>query len=365
VVASAERVPRLRIQQASALIAAGDIAGAEAALAGVEAELPEDRADLVVLHGMVAWHTGDWAGVRRAATEAEELASDPGELADLRGIVAHMDGGWEQHARRQLTHVWDSPHLAGRVFDAHLCVTEYVLTAGDPYEQLAAFAKRLHAQAQQTGARRGEAFAATVLGETELLTGNLDAARAHLAEAARINREVGSPGGESLARTRLGETLLHLGDRAAARAQLEEALELAHVSPLAPHLLFLTSAVLVRVPEDDAEALALVERAETLFDPTWICGFCPVGYHLAAATVCARGGELARGREFLQRAEAAPTRGGPWPAALAAARAELLLAGGEREAAAVELRRAVEGFAAAGQVLNERQTRAALRQLTG
>ena len=218
-------------------------------------------------------------------------------------MLAHLDGGWEQHSRRQLAQVWDSPELAGRVFDAYLCVTEYVLTAGDPYDRVAGFAKRLRAQAHQAGARRGEAFAATVLGETELFTDNLEAARAHLLDAARLSREVGAVGGESLARMRLGEALLHLGDRAGARAQLEEALELAHISPLAQHLLFLVYGVLLQVPEEPAEALALIERAETLFDPRWVCQFCPTGYHVAAATVCARAGQLERAREFLERAE--------------------------------------------------------------
>ena len=178
---------------------------------GCEAERPEDVGDLILLRGMVAWHTGDWEGARRLAAEADRVAPDPAELADLKGMVAHLDGGWEQHSRRQLTHVWDSPELAGRVFDAHLCVTEYVLTAGDPYDRVAAFAKRLRAQAHQAGARRGEAFAATVLGETELFTDNLEAARAHLVDAARLSREVGAVGGESLARMRLGEALLAAG----------------------------------------------------------------------------------------------------------------------------------------------------------
>src|SRR5256714_15504866 len=154
-------------------------------------------------------------------------------------MLAHLDGGWEQHSRHQLMRVWASPELAGRVFDAYLCVTEYVLTAGDPYDRLAGFAKRLRAQAHQAGARRGEAFAATVLGETELFTGNLEAARAHLLDAARLSRELGAVGGESLARMRLGETLLYLGDRAGARAQLEEALELAHISSMASHMVYL------------------------------------------------------------------------------------------------------------------------------
>ncbi len=366
-VAPAERVPELRAQQARACLAAGDIPGAKAALEGVQAERPEDLGELIMLRGMVAWHTGDWEGARRLAAEAERLAPDPGELADLKGVVAHMDGGWEQHSRRQLTQVWDSPELAGRVFDAHLCVTEYVLTAGDPYDRLAGFAKRLRAQAHRAGARRGEAFAATVLGETELVTGNLEAARTHLLDAARLSREVGSVGGESLARLRLGEALLHLGDRAGALAQLEEALELAHISPLARHLLFLVYGVLLQVPDEGAEGLALIERAEALFDPRWLCQFCPTGYHVAAAAVCARAGQVERAREFLERAEDGAGRwpGGPWPAAVAEARAELLLAEGNQRAAADALRRAAEGYAAAGHLLHERRARETLERLLG
>ena len=283
--APAEHVPALRALQARALLAAGDVAGAGAALEGVEAGRPEDRSELILLRGMVAWHTGDWENARRLAAETDG-SGDPCALA-LKAMVAHVDGGWEQHSRRQLTHVWDSPEVAGHTFDALLCVTEYVLSAGDPYDRVAGFAKRLRAQAQQAGARRGEAFAATVLGETELFTDNLEAARGHLLDAARLSREVGAVGGESLARMRLGEALLHLGDRAGARAQLEEALELAHISPIPQHLLFLVYAALLQVPDDGVEALALIERAETLFDPRWVCQFCPTGYHLAAATVCA------------------------------------------------------------------------------
>jgi tetratricopeptide (TPR) repeat protein len=163
---------------------------------------------------------------------------------------------------------------------------------------------------------------------------------------------------------RLGEALLHLGDRAGARAQLEEALELAHISPLAQHLLFLVYGVLLQVPDEDAEALALIERAEALFDPGWVCPFCPTGYHVAAATVCARAGQLERGRQFLKRAEqgAGCWPGGAWPAAVAEARAELLLAEGDQRGAADALRRAAETYAAAGQLLNERRARETLER---
>jgi tetratricopeptide (TPR) repeat protein len=360
-----ERAPALRVQHARACAAAGDFAGAKAALDQFTATRPEDLGESIFVRGMVAWHAGDWEGARRVAAEADGVAADPGDVAFLNGMLAHVEGGWEQETRRQLMQVWDSPSLAGRVFDAYLCVTEYVLTAGDPYERLAGFAKRMRAQAQQSGARRGEAFAATVLGEIELFGGNLEVARTHLLDAARLSREVGAVGGESLARMRLGETLLHLGDRAGARAQLEEALELAHISPTASHLVFLVCGVLLQVPDDRAEALALIDRVETLFDPRWVCPFCPTGYHVAAATVCAGSGELERGREFLRRAELGASRwpGGPWPAAVAEARASLLLAEGDQIGAADALRRAAEGYAANGQLLGERRARERLKRL--
>ena len=74
-VAPAERVPALRTQQARAYLAAGDLAGAKAALDGVQAERPEDVAEVTLLRGMVAWHAGDWEGARRLAAEAGDLAA--------------------------------------------------------------------------------------------------------------------------------------------------------------------------------------------------------------------------------------------------------------------------------------------------
>ena len=349
-----ERVPALRMQQARASLVAGDVAGARAALEGLEGS----DGELVILRAMVAWHTGDIDAMRQLSAQAHRLAPNPSELATLQGMVAHIDGAWEPHSRRELTRVWNTPELAGNVFDGYLCVTEYVLTTGDPYDRIAGFAKRLRAQAQQAGARRGEAFAATVLGEIELFIGNLEAARAQLADAARLSREVGATAGESLARTRLGEALAHLGDRAGARAQLAQALELAHVSAVPQHLLFHVYAAMLQVAGDDAEALAIVDRAEALFDPRWVCQFCPTGFQVVAAGVCARAGALDRAREFLGRAE--PAAAGAWAAAAAESRAALLLAEGDRAGAGDALRRAAEGYAAAGQLLNERRVRAAL-----
>ena len=90
-------------------------------------------------------------------------------------------------------------------------------------------------------------------------------------------------------------------------------------------------------------------------------------YGVAAAMACARAGQLGRGHDFLERAEygAGRWRGGPWSAAVAEARAELLLAEDDDHAAADALRRAAEGYAAAGQLLNERRAREALERIDG
>ncbi|MGB0091239.1 MAG: hypothetical protein WBP81_01675, partial [Solirubrobacteraceae bacterium] len=204
----------------------------------------------------------------------------------------------------------------------------------------------------------------TLLGEIDLLTGDPPAARTRLLEAASLSREAGAIGGEALARARLGEALTHIDKRHEAREQLDEALALAHASALADHLLYIVHGPLLRVPEDPAEALALVDRAEALLDETPKCRFCPVDYYLAATTACARAGDTTRAHAFLVRVEqtAGLWNGGPWAPAAAEARGAVLGAEGDKEAATQALRHAITGYATAGQRLNETRVRHALNE---
>jgi DNA-binding SARP family transcriptional activator/tetratricopeptide (TPR) repeat protein len=360
-----EEVSALRIKQARARLAAGDLDGAADVLAQAEPRRVEDRTDFIVWRGILAWHRDDLDEARRAAAEAESLGAEAVRTAELGALLAHADGRFERHAQLELSAVWRVPELAGRVFDSYLCVTERVLESGEPYPRVAAFAKRLRAQARRAGARRGEAFAATVLGETELLTGDLAHARDSLLEAARLARETGALGAEALARLRLGESLLHLGDRPAAATQLEEALELAQVPSLARHLLFLVYGVLVRVPEDPLEAVRVAERGEQLFDPRWLCRTCPLEYWLASSTACAQAGQLEGAERFtrLVRHGSAAWPGGPSRAAVDEAEGHVLLARGQRARARERLGLALEGYAAAGQRLRELRVREALARL--
>ncbi|MBJ7330108.1 MAG: AAA family ATPase [Solirubrobacteraceae bacterium] len=355
----------IELRRARAFLTVGDPASARAVLDALMVTEPADEQTVLVLRGMASWYLGDVddARVQAEAARAHAAAagySDDGSLADLEAMIAHADGAWASQMEWQLSELWDAPEVAERVFDAYLCVSEYILHCGDPFEQIEAFASRVRERSARAGARRGEAFGATVVGEAALLAGDPAQARAHLVEAARLSRAVGARAGEALARARLGEALLHLGDRAAARAQLEHAIELGHDSPLAHHVLYLAHHPLLQVPEDPDEAYALLEQAETLLSDRPACRFCPVGYWAEAAGVAARAGEPERGREFLARAEQAAGlwRLSPWGAALAEGRGHVLRAEGDEPGAVAELQRAADEYEARGQILYARRAEA-------
>ena len=370
-VASVDRRPALQIRQGRAYLVAGDLASAVRVLDAAEAKLPVDCARRALTRGFVEWCAGNLEGVRRAAEEARPLMEAAGlgperfEATQLEVLLAHSGDEWIGDVGFALQNTSHLPELAGSVFDAHLCVSEYVLLSGQPYDELATFARDLRAAADSSGARRGQAFAATLLGEIELLTGQLQSAEAQLREAVALSRLAGAAGGESFALLRLAETTLELGDRAGARRLLAESLELARFSPIGFHLLYLVYEVMVRAAGAPPEAVAVVEEAEAFLDHAPACIFCPAGLYIAATIGYARTGDLARARSFLARAEGTKPLwvGGPRAAALAEARAAVLTAEGSRDAAAAALADAVAGFAHAGQVLNEARTRAALSAL--
>jgi DNA-binding SARP family transcriptional activator/tetratricopeptide (TPR) repeat protein len=367
-VAPPDGLTDLRIKHARALTALGEPTAALEILRDVTATTAAQGARLALARGLIAWYAGDLGEARRSADQAASLIGEGDgerrELTDLRALIAHAAGTWERHAEWQFAEVWHVPELAGRVFDAYTCVTEYVLHSGDPYARLAEFARRLRDHAHAAGARRGEAFATTLLGEVELMSGDPRAARAHLVDAAALSREVGAIGGEALARARLGEALLDLGEHRAAEEQLDEALPLAHASSLAEHLVLIVHGPLLRVSRDPAEALAVVDRAEALLGEEPQCKFCPIDYYVAAATVCAGAGDTARAHVFLGRVEevAGLWNGGPRAPAAAEARAAVLRAEGEKDTATQAFRRAIAGYAAAGQSRNEARVRRSLTE---
>ena len=134
---------------------------------------------------------------------AAGLGPERFEATQLEVLLAHSGDEWTAMSDSRSRTQAICPSSQRSVFDAHLCVSEYVLLSGQPYDELAVFARDLRAAADSSGARRGQAFAATVLGEIELLTGQLQSAEAQLREAVALSRLAGAAGGESLALLRL------------------------------------------------------------------------------------------------------------------------------------------------------------------
>ena len=137
---------------------------------------------------------------------------------------------------------------------------------------------------------------------------------------------------------------------------LAQSLELARFSPIAFHLLYLVYEGMVRAAEGSAQAVAVVEEAETFLDRAPACIFCAAGLYIAATIGYARTGDVARARDFLARAEGTEPLwvGGARAATLAEARAAVLATKGSRDEATATLANAAAGFAQAGQVLRTR-----------
>ena len=103
--------------------------------------------------------------------------------------------------------------------------------SGRPVRPCGRVRQRLRAQAQQAGARRGEAFAATVLGETELFTDNLEAA-AHSPGRGGAAQPRGWRGRRRVTRTYApGRGAASLGRPHRRAGAARGGLELAHISP--------------------------------------------------------------------------------------------------------------------------------------
>ncbi len=356
----------LRIRQSRAYLAAGDAAAARAALNGVEATAPGDRASLLLARGLVDWHDEDLAGAQIAAEEARHLASDAGlfgvaaEASGLLGMVSHSRGQLWDRLRSDVLDTARNPGLAGSVFDAYLCLVEFSLYGAEPYEEIADFARELRASADRAGAVRGAAFATTVLGEAELLSGRLEEAEEHLREADGLGKQSHADASRSLALERLAEVAIAAGTPEQARAPLEDALLLAQGSTLAGHLLPRIYGAAVRCAEDPAAASDVLVQAEEAFSDTAACIPCSIGFLIAAATTRAQSGDVERALSYVERASSVASMWGEgaWTAGVAEARAEILVAEADTQGAVSLLLEAAGLFARAGQPLDEVRCRA-------
>jgi DNA-binding SARP family transcriptional activator/tetratricopeptide (TPR) repeat protein len=365
-VATGEQRRLLLARLAHAASMAGDRDTAAEVLAQLELDGgPADTA-ILLARGNVAYFTGDLDAARAAADEARRRLGGSSDwrlldLVALQGLIAHDRGEWFQRLRHELQRTREAPALATAVFDAHLCVAEYLLYGPTPYPQVMALGRSLRETAQQAGALRAVAFAWALTGEAALLSGDLTTAEHDLGEAVELHAEIGAAAGEAHALQRLAELRLAQGDRAAARRLLRRALPLARWSPIAAHLLQRIHGTTIAAADTPADAHAAAEQAEAIVGPGDHCSLCQVMVSVPAAIACADAGDVEAAQRHLEEAERSASlwAGTAWQGAVREARGHLARAQGDQAGWHRLLAGAAECFDVAGQPLDAARCRAA------
>lgn len=364
---SEQRLVRARLARAAAM--AGEQAVAEEAIAGLEPEGDEADVAILLARGHLAYFRGDVEEASRIAHEGRLLASatdDPAqrmELVGFQGLVAHARGEWFERFRMELRRTRGRERLTTAVFDAHLCVAEYVLYGPVPYQEVIDDAQELLRLSERSGALRGVAFAHALIGEAAMLMGDLVRAETELTEAVELHRETDAPAGEAHSLQRLAEIRLAQGDAEEARRLLRRALPLARWSVMASHLLQRIFGTMIDAAPTPDTARAVVDQSQATLGDRDACSFCVVMLAIPAAIACAAVGDLPEARSYIERAERSTERwpGTAWTAALQEARAHLALADGHPDEASSLLRSAAAGFEEAGQPVDAARCRRPLR----
>jgi DNA-binding SARP family transcriptional activator/tetratricopeptide (TPR) repeat protein len=366
--AVAEEAPRLRAKLARTAVMSGDLHTAVAVLDGLELDGGDNDADILLARGNLAFFMSDFEAAAAASEEAQRLVL-AGErnwkvldLVALQGFIAHLSGNWFDRMRFELRRTRDNPEVANAIFDGHLCAAEYLLYGPTPYAEVIGVGRDLKQTARRSGALRASAFAAALIGEAALLSGDLDLAELELREAADLHRDLGSPAGESHSLQRLAEVRIAQGDNAAATQLLHQALPLARGSMIANHLMQRIFGTLIVAAPDAIQARAVVDRAESTLGWDEVCPFCSIMLAVPAAIACAQADDLEHAERHLGIAERSGALwvGTAWEAALAEARAAVAAAAGDGVRAREMLRQAIERFDLAGQPLDADRCRRAL-----
>lgn len=372
-VATTEQAHELRAKRGLAQVKMSDPPGALAYLKDVHPTTVAGRLAIALAYsGAAALGFGDPAEGSRRAAQVRRLALETGDEGTL--VIASWAQAAAAHARGDLHgSVWADlqetshlPHLAVRVFDGHLCITQRFLYGSRPYADVIDFADRLADEARRLGADRGHAFAVTLRGEARLLSGQLDAAEADLRDGGRLHRAIGGATGEALSLQRRAELAHYRGQPDQARALLDEALDLARQSDVGFHLLDRIYGTRIAIAQTADRGLAALEEAEAAVrGPLESCPGCRITFAIPATIAAARARELdrAQGHERAAQYLAEVVMKLPaWHAALREARGHLALARGDAAGAHREFGDAALGFRGAGQPLDEARCDAMTRQ---
>ncbi len=367
----------LRVKGALAQIKQGDPKGGLEALAGLRPQTVEGRlCEALAYSGAAALGAIDPALGTHKAAEARRLALESGDTAGL--VVASWAQAAAAHARGDLhASVWADlretshlPQLAARVFDGQLCMTQRFLYGARPYREVIEFAESLAREARRVGAARGHAFGVTIRGEAELLSGELDAAEAHLREGARLHHAIGGATGEAFSLQRLAEVAMCRGRHDEARTLLDQALDLARQTDIGFHLLDRIYGTRIQLAPDPTAALhALEEAREAVRGPLETCPGCRITFAMPAAIAAARAKRLDLAGEYEAQSSylaQVVMRLPAWYAAQDEVAGHLALARGEGDAvAASRFTAAAARFREAGHPIDAQRCAGLARGLTG
>ncbi|MFP5322508.1 MAG: ATP-binding protein [Acidimicrobiia bacterium] len=355
--------------RALAQIKQGDPAGALETVAGSSPTSVVGRlSEALTYAGAAALGFADPAFGSAKAAESRRLALQTGDTASIviaswaQAAAAHARGELHDSVLADLRDTAAVPHLAVRVFDGHLCMTQRFLYGARPYDEVVAFADALADEAARLGAGRGHAFAMNLRGEALLLSGRVDAAEDDLREGVRLHRAIGGAVGEAHALQRLAEAAHHQGRAQEAQTLLDDALGLARVTDIGFHLLDRIYGTRIALAGHDPEAaLAAVDEAEaSVQGQLETCPGCRITFAVPAGIACARAGAVERALRYEQASEwlaGVVMRLPAWYAAHDEVRGHVRLALGDRRAAGERFTAAARRFGQAGQPIDEERCR--------
>lgn len=354
----------LVIARALAQIKQGDPAGGLAAVRGATPRSLMGRLNEALTYaGAAALGVTDPALGTEKAAQVRRIALEAGDRAGIviaawaHAAAAHARGDLHDSVLTDLRETSDLPHLAVRVFDGHLCMTQRFLYGSRPYDEVLSFADALTAEARRLGALRGEAFGITLRAEAEYLSGCLKDAQRDFAAGLALHRETGGTTGEAHALQRVAELLHTAGETTRARAAIEQALTLTRISDIGFHLLDRIYGSRITISADPDEALAAVEEAEAAVQgPLETCPGCRIHLTVPAALASAKAGDLERARRYADASEYLANvvmRLPAWYAALDEVHANLARAEGDISRAAELFGAAAQKYAGAGHPLDE------------
>ncbi len=359
-VATTEEVHELRPLQALAMVKLGDPAGGMRVVEGSEPKRLESQLAKALAYcgaGLMG-HADPELGARLAA-EGRQLALRAGDPAAI--VVASWAQAGAAHAQGELrtslhTDLHDTqslPRLAVSVFDGQLCITQRLLYGSQPYDDVIRWTDAFAKEAQRLGAARGHAFATTLRGEAELLSGRLDDAGRDLRRGREMHHDMGAAAGEAFSLQRLAELAGARGELRAAHRLLDESLAVARESEVGFHLLDRIYGARIALTADPAAALAAVDEAEALVSgPLETCPGCRITLAVPAAIALAKSGQLDRLVAYEASCEwlADVVMQLPaWYAALDELRGHRCYAEGNLPAASIHFGEALRGFRHAGQ----------------